>query len=100
MVEVAGFILSKFKNKFFLNYAFDITKECDCISAEDEATISADLGILASSDIVSIDQATLDLANKYRKTSFLQDTKGIYGGMMEYAAKTGLGNIDYNLIEI
>ena len=29
MDEVAQFILSKFKNKFFINFVFDVTQECD-----------------------------------------------------------------------
>lgn len=100
MAEVANSILPKFKNKFFLNFAFDITKECDCISTKDEKMISADLGILASEDILSLDKATVDLAHKNRKSDYLGDTKKVYEAMFEYAAKKGLGNPDYNLITL
>ena len=100
LTEVAKFILSKFKNKFFVNFAFDITKECDCISTRSEKMISADLGILASEDAVAIDKATVDLANKNRKSSYLQDTKHVYEAMLKYASQSGLGNIEYNLINI
>ncbi|MCX5714400.1 MAG: DUF362 domain-containing protein [Candidatus Omnitrophica bacterium] len=89
LVEVADTILKKFKNKFFISFAFDITKECDCISTKEEKMVSGDLGILASRDILSLDKATADLAN-IRKVS---DT------MFDYAAKRGLGNLEYNLIE-
>lgn len=100
MVSVAHFILSKFKNKFFINFAFDITKECDCISAKDEKMIAEDLGILASSDIVSLDKATVDLANKKRNSDFLDNTKNVYEAMLEYAREKGLGNLEYNLINL
>ncbi|MFH1440984.1 MAG: DUF362 domain-containing protein [Candidatus Omnitrophota bacterium] len=100
MAEVAGFILSKFKNKFFINFAFDITKECDCISNKDEQMISSDLGILASSDILSLDKATADLANKNKQGEFLDNSKGVYDGLFEYASEIGLGNLEYNLIEV
>jgi hypothetical protein len=100
MVEVANFILSKFQNKFFLNFAFDITKECDCISAKGEPMISADIGILASADILSLDKATLDLANKNRKTDFLKDTRHVYEAMFEYAKDSSMGNLEYNLIDV
>ncbi|MFH1578008.1 MAG: DUF362 domain-containing protein [Candidatus Omnitrophota bacterium] len=100
ITEVANFILSKFKNKFFLNFAFDITKECDCISAKDEKMISDDLGILASADILSLEKATADMANKNRKSSFLNDRKNVYGKMLEYAAEIKMGNIEYNLINL
>ena len=64
MVEVAEFILSKFKNKFFINFAFDITKECDCISDKNDRIIGENLGILASRDIVSLDKASVDLLDE------------------------------------
>jgi len=100
MTEVANFILSKFKNKFFINFALDITKECDCISNKDESMISADLGIFASVDVVSIDKATADLANKNKKTDFLNSIRSVYEGMFEYAHDIGMGNLEYNLINL
>jgi uncharacterized Fe-S center protein len=100
MVEVAHFILSKFKNKFFVNFAFDITKECDCISTKDEKMIAENLGILASGDIVSLDRATTDLSNKKNKSDFLKNTKNVYEAMFEYAGEKGLGNLEYNLINL
>ena len=74
MVEAAFHILSHFKNKFFINFAFDITKECDCISKEGEEIISADIGIFASPDIVSVDKATIDFVNSVRKDGALDPT--------------------------
>jgi len=100
MVEVANFILSKFKNKFFITFGFDITKDCDCVSTKSDKMISANLGILASGDIVSLDKATVDLANQNRESSFLEDTKAVYKGMLEYATKCGMGSIEYNLINL
>lgn len=100
MVEVSNFILSKFKNKLFITFAFDVTKECDCISTKDEQMISDNLGILASTDIVSLDKATVDLANKHKKTSFFSDKKKLYESTFEYAAGMGLGSLEYNLINL
>ncbi len=100
MAEVANFIIPKFKNKFFLNFAFDITKECDCISTKDEKMAAQNLGILASSDIVSLDKATADLISAGGKGEFFRRKRGIYAGMLEHAQKIGLGNLDYNLIEL
>jgi uncharacterized Fe-S center protein len=100
MVEVANFVLSKFRQKFYLNFAFDITKECDCISTKSDPMIAQDLGILASSDIVSLDKATLDLAYQHKETDFLETTRGIYASMLDYAAEKGLGNLDYDLVNL
>lgn len=97
LVETSGLVLSKFKNKFFINFALDVTKECDCISDKSEKIISRDIGILASRDIVSVDKATLDLANKDEDIFLKAQGKGEHYKMIEYASKKGLGNIEYNL---
>ncbi len=89
MAEVAAFILPKFKNSFFINLAFDITKECDCISTKNEKIVCKDIGILASKDIIALEKATMDLVNK-----------NSHNITLEYAHKKGLGNLEYNLINL
>jgi len=98
MADVAVFILSKFKRKFFINFAFDITKECDCISTKNEKIICKDIGILASKDILALDKATVDLINKDADVLAREGIQDSYKTLFEYASKRGLGNLDYNLI--
>ncbi|HAH20179.1 MAG: hypothetical protein A2Y00_10435 [Omnitrophica WOR_2 bacterium GWF2_43_52] len=100
MVEVAGCILAQFKHKFFITFALDITKECDCISDKNEKMAASDIGILASRDIVSLDKATADLVGEDKKAHYLQKSKGVYEKMFAYAAENGLGNLEYNLITL
>jgi hypothetical protein len=100
MVEVANFILSKFKNKLFITFALDMTKECDCISTKDEEVMASDIGILASSDIVSLDKATADLIAANKKTDYFTSAPELYGPMLEYAAQKGMGSLDYNLLTV
>jgi len=100
MVEVAQFILSKFKNKFYLNFSLDITKECDCIADKDEKMVAADIGILCSYDILALDKATADLAQEYKKGEYFSANSKVYNALFEYAAGKGLGNLDYNLIQL
>ncbi|MDD4899188.1 MAG: DUF362 domain-containing protein [Candidatus Omnitrophica bacterium] len=100
MVAVAGAILNRFKNKFFINFALDITKECDCISKKGEKIVSEDFGILASNDIVSLDQASMDLALEHKKTNFLAGVKELHQDTIDYAVQRGMGNKEYNLIEL
>lgn len=100
MVDTAEFILSKFKNKFFINFALDITKECDCISDKNEKMVSGNIGILASADILSLDKATADLISADEKSHYLKKSKDVYEKMFGYAAGKGLGNLEYNLIKI
>jgi len=100
MVEVAKTILPKFKNSFFINFLFDISKECDCISTKDEKIISSDIGILASKDPVSIDKATTDLINKNGDIFATEKLHTAYKKMFEYAGEVGLGNPEYHLVEL
>jgi len=97
MVDVAGIILSEFKNKFFINCALDITKECDCISTKDDTIVCGDIGILASTDIVSVDKATLDLVNKSEDIFLKAQGNADYYAIFEYAAQRGLGSLQYDL---
>ena len=98
MIDTAQFILSKFKNKLFVNFAFDVTKECDCISTKNEKIVCQDIGILASKDIVALDKATLDLINKDEDIIYKEKSQTTHKTMLEYAHKKGLGNLSYNLI--
>lgn len=100
MVEVAQSILAKFPRRFYFTFAFDITKECDCISTKDEKMIAEPIGILASSDIVSIDATTTAMAEAGGKSAFLTGVKVVYGPMLAYAAEKGMGNLEYNLITL
>ena len=100
MVEVAHFILSKFRNKFFITFAFDITKECDCISGKGEQMIASDLGILASSDIVSLDKAAMDLALQHKAISYFKDKRSVVEETLSYAQGMGLGSLEYDLFEV
>lgn len=100
MSEVANVILSGFKNKFFINFAFDITKDCDCMSAAGENMISKDIGILASHDIVSLDKATADLSYSNRTAGLLEEARPVYEGMFRHAAELGMGNLEYELVNV
>ncbi|MHA1804727.1 MAG: DUF362 domain-containing protein [Promethearchaeota archaeon] len=47
---------------FYINYAIDITWQCDCTGGSDTPFIP-DIGILSSLDPVALDQACIDLAH-------------------------------------
>lgn len=102
MVEYSLAVLKDKKNKCgFINFAIKINKECDCWGMENPQ-IAPDLGILASIDPVSIDQASFDLVNKacgkdiFKVTHPEQDSKK----QLQYAQDIGLGSLDYELIEL
>ena len=102
MVEYCLAVLKDKKEKIgFLNFAIKINKECDCWGMENPR-IAPDVGILASVDPVSIDQASFDIVNKacgkdiFKQTHPEQDSTR----QLQYAQSIGLGSLDYELIEL
>ena len=64
MVEYAYAVLKEKKGRVaFLNFLTDISPACDCYGHSD-APIVPDMGILASTDPVAIDQASVDMVNR------------------------------------
>lgn len=114
-------ILESFdKEKIFhLNFLIEITAHCDCMGIIQPVIVN-DIGILASRDIVAIEQASLDLIKQsgiikqnippFFKHINLKDDlhpfEAIWGTMknpyqvVKFAEKNGLGNTNYELVEI
>ncbi|MFA5931435.1 MAG: DUF362 domain-containing protein [archaeon] len=89
-----AYAAQKGKKVIYLNFVFNITKNCDCDGREQQ-TIAKDIGVLASTDPVALDKACLDLLRKNEK-------KQMFGGdhVLEHAEKIGLGSQKYELIEV
>lgn len=86
---------SKGKNNIYINFAFNITKNCDC-DGHAMKPIAKDIGVFASTDPVSIDQACLDVLDQNEgKIVFKRGRK-----TLEYAANIGLGSREYELIKL
>ena len=102
MIEYTSAVMKNKKGRLgFLNFAIKITKECDCL-AKDDPRVAPDIGILASTDPVSIDQASLDLVNLACGKDIFKELHPERDGnkQLKYAYKLGLGNLDYELIEL
>lgn len=102
MVEYAKAVLKdKQGNSAFINFATKITKECDCL-AKDDPRIVPDVGILVSRDPVSIDQASLELIKKSAGRDIFKEIHPLRDGLkqLKYASELGLGNLEYELIEM
>ncbi|HDN96157.1 MAG: 4Fe-4S ferredoxin [Thermoplasmata archaeon] len=93
--------MKKFNGKAsFINFLLDITPRCDCCSFADKPLIN-DIGILASSDAVAIDQASYDLVCKEAGKDIFYELHGIDGTVqINEGEKLGLGSRKYELIEI
>ncbi|MBI4697429.1 MAG: 4Fe-4S binding protein, partial [Nitrospirae bacterium] len=99
MAEFADAVLSRIKRKMFIDFAFDITEECDCI-AKDDPRITQDLGIFASTDILAADKACFDMLTRERDVFDRNKKTKAYMHQFEYAEKIGLGKLDYTLIAV
>ena len=93
---------------FYFNFLLAITPHCDCFGVSDNAVVE-DIGILASTDPVAIDKASLDLVNQASriKNSLLAGREGepfqtLYQEVdplhqLIYGDKIGLGSLEYQL---
>lgn len=102
MIEYAAAVLRGKKGRAaFLNFAIRINKECDCWN-EETPRIAPDIGIFASLDPVSIDKASYDMTLKScGRDVFKEAHPGQDGSIhLKYAQEFGLGNLDYELVEI
>ena len=96
-VEYAKAVLKGKEGKAgFINFAMDITPICDCAKWSGLPILN-DIGILASSDPVAVDQASLDLATERINGD---SSIGKWNTQLIYAEKIGLGSRHYELLEI
>ena len=114
MEYTLGVLKNKKGKSFFINFITDITPKCDCLPYS-EAPIVNNIGILASTDPVAIDQASADLVNEQKAipgsvlTTNLKPGedkfKGLYPNVewkhqLDYAQKIGLGTKKYRLVKL
>ena len=85
----------------FVNVMNRLSIDCDCTGHPEEPDMH-DIGILASTDPVALDQACLDLVSKAdgnEKIMWrLEDLDGVH--TLEHAEEIGLGNRAYTLVDI
>jgi uncharacterized Fe-S center protein len=102
MAEHAAGAIKRFGEKaLYVNVLVDMTQDCDCWDRKQEK-IAADVGIIASADIVACDRATLDLTaeahgDNLSKTAYPKLDPGV---QIEHAEKMGLGERRYRLVEV
>jgi uncharacterized Fe-S center protein len=114
--KVAEYSLAVLKDKqhFHINFIMDVSPNCDCWGNNDVPIVN-DIGILASTDPVAIDKASLDLVNKaeinpasaigehhHKEGDRFGFTHPSTNGKecLEHAQNIGLGSMKYELIEV
>ncbi len=116
LAEGAQAVLRTFEpgKVLYFNFALEVQPECDCMPTADTPIVQ-DQGILASRDVVAVEQATLDLINTapplpgslaadrglQAGQRILAETLGVDGQLhVDAAAQIGLGSQEYELIEV
>ena len=104
MAETAKTIVDYEKgNMVFINVMANMSVDCDCCAVAEDPCMK-DIGILASTDPVALDQACIDLVyssndpGKDHLIERIESRNGIH--TIEYAEKLGVGTRKYELIKI
>ncbi|MDA3862456.1 MAG: DUF362 domain-containing protein [Deltaproteobacteria bacterium] len=90
-----------YKPMVFINVLKNITPACDC-KRTPQKPFTADIGILASTDILAIDKASFDLVNKKHgcKDCFKKFTGVSPKVQFIYGEKIKIGTTKYKLVDI
>ncbi len=116
LAEGAQAVLRTFEpgKVLYFNFVLEVQPECDCMPMADTPVVQ-DQGILASTDIVAVDQAALDLINRgVPLPGSLAEERGLKVGQriltealgvdgqlhIDAAARIGMGSREYELIEV
>jgi uncharacterized Fe-S center protein len=104
MADAAGSVVEHFKgNIVYVNVMKNMSVDCDCCAVAEDPCI-ADIGILASTDPIAIDQACIDLVyacsdpGKPHLIERIESRNGVH--TVEAAAELGYGSREYELIEL
>jgi len=89
----------KDRKAIFFSFLLDITPNCDCFGYS-ETPIVKDIGILASKDIIAIEQASYDLVCEDGNDKFAELHNIDSSIQLKYGEKIGLGKRKYELIEL
>lgn len=115
-VETACGVVKKVKpeNILYVNFINNVTPDCDCFGFSDNAIVR-DVGVLAGTDPVAIDRASVDLINRQEGLAGSRLKKALQPGsdkfrdifpqvdwkvQLDHAEKLGMGKQDYEIIEI
>ena len=104
MADAAESVNNHFKdNIVYINVMKNLSVDCDC-DGNASAPCMQDIGILASTDPIAVDQACLDLvynSNDEGKDKLIERIESRHGvHTIEAASELGFGERNYELIEI
>ncbi len=104
MADAAMSVVDLFHgNIVYLNIMANLSVDCDCCAVAEDPCM-ADIGVLASTDPVAIDQACIDLiyaSSDPGKAHFIERVESRHGvHTIEAAAALGFGTREYELVDL
>lgn len=104
MADAAKTIHEKFKgNIVYINVMSNMSVDCDCCNVAEDPCMK-DIGILASTDPLAIDQACIDLvysSNDPGKDHLIERIESRNGkAILDAAEKLGIGSREYEIVNI
>ncbi|CAK7031562.1 MAG: hypothetical protein DESF_01326 [Desulfovibrio sp.] len=104
MVEGGKALTDHFgKRIVYINIMRNMSVDCDCDSSP-EPVVTPDIGILASTDVLAIDQASVDMiyalpeAQRRHMVERIESREGLH--QLSYMNTLGMGNAGYDFITI
>jgi hypothetical protein len=105
MVESAKATIDHFgKRIVYINVLRNMSVDCDCAGIEASPVKARDLGILASTDILAVEQASIDMVYKLPEAELhdlkerIESRKGLR--QLSYMKEMKMGNDQYELITL
>lgn len=104
MADAASSVVNHFKDKIaFISVMCNLSVDCDCCAVAEDPCMK-DIGILASTDPIAIDQACIDLIYNSKdpgRDHFVERVERQHGiHTIEVAAELGFGTREYELINV
>lgn len=92
------------KNVTYINVMRNMSVSCDCEGVHAEPVVTPDIGIIASTDILAVDKASVDLIYALKESDGaalrerIESRKGLR--QLSYMKELGMGSDDYVLIDL
>jgi uncharacterized Fe-S center protein len=103
MVESAKATIDHFGNRIvYINVLRNMSVDCDCVGVSAAPTKAHDLGILGSTDILAVDQASIDMVYKLPEAELhdlrerIESRKGLR--QLSYMKEMKMGRSEYDLV--
>ena len=105
MADAASSVIDYFKgNAVYINVMKNMSVDCDCAGISAAEPTAPDIGILASTDLLAVDQASVDMVyalpekQRHDLVERIESRSGLR--QLEYMETMGIGHARYDLVSL